>query len=98
LLPADKPEYFQIGDALRQQLSQTVSFILSARNQTRLLESNRDAVINRAIEHRLRFVNFLNILQPHLIRASREGTEDSTSRDTLTVVVQAIAAGMQNTG
>eukprot|EP00475_Leptophrys_vorax_P033793 TRINITY_DN53722_c0_g1_i1.p1 TRINITY_DN53722_c0_g1~~TRINITY_DN53722_c0_g1_i1.p1 ORF type:complete len:625 (-),score=184.24 TRINITY_DN53722_c0_g1_i1:91-1965(-) len=97
LLPPNS-DLAPIGRELRAQLNNVVQHFLKLRGQTRLMQSNRDAVVVRAIESRLRFVDFLNVLQPHLINLGRAGKADAGLVDVMTVVVQAIASGMQNTG
>lgn len=99
LLPEEATELRKIGDSLRNELEETRKGILQLRGQNKLLQSSRDAVLVRSIEHRLQFVDLLNVIQPHLIKAIRN--QDTTSDlllSTMTVVIQGIAVGMQNTG
>jgi len=96
LLQPSSTELVQIGNALRQKLNATIHLCLMLRGEKRLLEN--DAVVARGIQYRLQFVNFFNVLQPYLLKSLRSGGDNQSIQDLMTISIQAIAAGMQNTG
>jgi len=84
-----------LGQDLRASLRRTVSAVLEAKGEARLLAGQPD--LRRSIELRNPYVDPLNLLQAELLRRIR-ATEDPRLADALLVTVNGIAAGMRNTG
>lgn len=94
-----------LGQELRANFNQTCQVLLTIKGQSELLESPADAVTRRAIQIRDPYIDPLNLLQIEIIRLLRREkigeSEDNTDRiaqDTLVILIQAVAAGMNNTG
>jgi phosphoenolpyruvate carboxylase len=93
-----------LGKELRSELDKTIKNLLLIKQQKTLLADNSDRVLARALRFRHPYVDPLNLLQAHLLRIIRAAEEQGQNnilpqlQDALTVSIQAIAAGMQNTG
>ncbi|KAJ3055215.1 hypothetical protein HK097_011216 [Rhizophlyctis rosea] len=90
-----------IGADLRVRLSRCIALIQEVIQGDRLLAA--DPVVRRAIEARIPFTDPLNLIQVEVLRLLREHEEDGAGedpvlRDTMSVTIQGIAAGMGNTG
>ncbi|MGQ4808688.1 Phosphoenolpyruvate carboxylase [Candidatus Entotheonellaceae bacterium PAL068K] len=85
-----------LGQALRQQLTQTVAAIRRITGHRELLENN--PVLRRSIQVRNPYVDPLNLVQVELLRRLHTNRDDTRLRDALLVTINGIAAGMRNTG
>jgi len=92
LVPA---ELQPTGRNLRERFVQTREAVLELVGHTELLEHAPQ--VRRPIEVRNPYVDPLNLLQVELLRRTRAGSGGDLN-DALLIVINGIAAGMQNTG
>lgn len=86
-----------IGDALRDELRQTVATLLNVTRHRELLEHN--PVLRRSVDVRNPYVDPINLVQVEIVSRLRgAGGDIDLLRDALLVTVNGIAAGMRNTG
>jgi phosphoenolpyruvate carboxylase len=90
--PAEK----RLGQDLRARFEATAAAVLEVTGRTRLLEDNLR--LRRLIEMRNPYIDPVNILQVELLRRTRADPSNTLLKEALLLTINAIAAGMRNTG
>ena len=85
-----------IFDRIKREWDKTHRSLLDATGQTRLLEQN--PTLERSVRLRMPYVEPLNLLQIELIKRRRGGEVDPRIRDGIQLSINAIAAGLRNSG
>lgn len=89
------PELWHVGHKLIDAYEQTKAALLELRATEDLLDHH--PVLRRSIDVRNPYVDPLNLLQSELLERVRTGEHPQLS-DALSITINGIAAGMQNTG
>ncbi len=71
--------------------------MLAITGQQQLLDSNPD-LLQRALKHRLPYIDPLNHLQVELIKRHRAGVTDERIKRGIHLTINGISAGLRNTG
>jgi phosphoenolpyruvate carboxylase len=95
-LVEDKTSGSAIFDQIRREWDATYESLLAATGQSRLLEQN--PALERSVRLRMPYVEPLNLLQIELIKRRRAGEVDPRIRDGIQLSINAIAAGLRNSG
>uniref|UniRef100_A0A7N0UE36 phosphoenolpyruvate carboxylase n=1 Tax=Kalanchoe fedtschenkoi TaxID=63787 RepID=A0A7N0UE36_KALFE len=86
----------KLGAELRGELLSTEKFVLHVSRHGKLSENHR--ILRRLIDHRLPYLNIINMLQVEVLKRLRCDDDNAKLRDTLLITINGIAAGMRNTG
>ncbi|MBA3905053.1 MAG: phosphoenolpyruvate carboxylase, partial [Rhodocyclaceae bacterium] len=95
-LVKDREAATEIFAAIAAEWQRTHDVVLEITGQTALLE--RQPALQRAIRHRLPYINPLNHLQIALIQRYRAGDERDVVRGGIHLSINGIAAGLRNSG
>lgn len=89
------PQYRDIGQQLRSQLTADIEAVLELLGETELLQNqswSRESILLRNI-----YTDPLNFLQAELLQRNRQ-QQDDVAEQAIMVTIAGIAAGMRNTG
>lgn len=95
-LVSDESLRTRIFDAISAEHARTVTALKQITGQDELLDTNPS--MQRSLRNRLPYIDPLNHLQVELLRRYRNGADDESTRSSLHMSINGIAAGLRNSG